>query len=1117
MDSWRELGILPGACLVTLAACSGGLSPVESILRPTKIEVAGRQHQDLAIEAPADAHVLVTVQSPGIDVRGALVGASGDIHNLPVNAPNKRMGVELLLLEPPHEPRFAIRIEGHDHGAARGLVTVEAIVLPASSAADRRRLEAVRLESNAGRQFGDLTKGEATAAAYAAAADLHDRNGDDRRAGLALLHAAGARYTRLADWRGAADLAAQAERLLSRANAPALAAFGMRLEGAALAQLADAGDTAPAARRPIIERARQRLTEAAKRFEELDLAYEAGYAYNYRGVSYQDAGERDQARADFQRALDLFRSAHDKPAQALSLQSLATLSHEEGRLTDALREFDAALALIPRDEEPENYAHTLNNSARPLQVLGRFDEAIERYYEAGQILHQLGDRGGEARALHGMGTTLWHAGEPQRAKEFLRSAIDLRSATGAGREMALALIVLGQIERSEGNVGTAIALHKQAAALASAPSEHAIALLALAQDAIAAEDFSTARRELDALLRLGLPATHRYLGMAMTDLGALEAREGNAAAAIHAFDRAIAIHRTNGSELEEAQALYRRAEAFMRAGNMPGVLADTENALRLFDAIGLQGTQAESRATFRASYRGAVELRIAALLADAKTAEAQGDAKQAQQLLRAALEASDRSRALLLTEVPGGAPAHVLARRAEIYELLAGKRQLQERLLDAAVPDTAQLAALGKEIALLRTEARLLESRLAKLQSTSRRAFAPHDAAGLTEAISPDVLVAEYFLGESRSWLFEVRDGVVAVYPLPRPAEIEALARRLHISWRSAARTSGGRLAMSRTLAGLLLGPLGKSRPAGEFRIIPDGALHLVPMGLLAQQNWPGMRSGTAVVVPALFVQDAGLGAQHTKPAKSLAVIADPVYTADDPRIQATVNRPAASARIRLAGDAPLTRSARDQLSLQRLPSTGVEAREIVDLVNDPSKTLVLIGPDASRVRVTTAPLDEYRILHFATHALADSQDPALATLALSRWDDAGNPIDGSLRLYDITQMRLNADLVVLSGCDTSLGREIAGEGPIGLSQAFLRSGAKSVIATLWQVPDTSTALLMREFYRHLLGNQRDAATALQLAQDHIRRQAKWSDPYFWAGFQLISKTRMERNVNDVE
>ena len=160
--------------------------------------------------------------------------------------------------------------------------------------------------------------------------------------------------------------------------------------------------------------------------------------------------------------------------------------------------------------------------------------------------------------------------------------------------------------------------------------------------------------------------------------------------------------------------------------------------------------------------------------------------------------------------------------------------------------------------------------------------------------------------------------------------------------------------------------------------------------------------------------------------------------------------------------------------------------------------------------------LDQYRIVHFATHALADSQDPALATLALSQWDAAGKPLDGALRLYDITQLRLNADLVVLSACDTALGREIAGEGPIGLSQAFLRSGAQSVLATLWQVPDTSTAALMREFYRQLLTNKRDASVALQLAQDYIRKQPRWSDPYYWAGFQLISMAQIDRN-NKVE
>jgi len=484
-------------------------------------------------------------------------------------------------------------------------------------------------------------------------------------------------------------------------------------------------------------------------------------------------------------------------------------------------------------------------------------------------------------------------------------------------------------------------------------------------------------------------------------------------------------------------------------------------------------------------------------------------------LLRAALEASDRSRAALLTEVSHGAPAQLLTRRTDIYELLAGKRQRKERLLEAAKPDAGQLAALGRDIALLRTEALLIESRLAKSQTRSSGAAAAHTVE-LAETVPPGVLVAEYFLGESRSWLFEVRDGVVADHALPEPAEIEALAKRLHAAWRSSASTSGSRLAVSRSLAALLLKPLGKSPPVGEFRIVPDGGLHLVPMALLAQQHWPGMQPGTAIVVPALRIQDSGSGMQRARAAKSLAVIADPVYTADDPRIGTAVHLAATSLPIRLAGEAPLTRSARDRLSLERLPATTVEAREIIDLINEPAETLVLIGPEANRLRVTTAHLDEYRILHFATHAMADSEDPALATLALSRWDDAGNPVEGSLRLYDITQLRLNADLVVLSGCDTSLGREIAGEGPIGLSQAFLRAGAKSVISTLWQVPDTSTAVLMREFYRQLIDERRDAATALQLAQNYIRRQAKWSAPYFWAGFQLISRAGNQAHDNDV-
>jgi CHAT domain-containing protein len=196
---------------------------------------------------------------------------------------------------------------------------------------------------------------------------------------------------------------------------------------------------------------------------------------------------------------------------------------------------------------------------------------------------------------------------------------------------------------------------------------------------------------------------------------------------------------------------------------------------------------------------------------------------------------------------------------------------------------------------------------------------------------------------------------------------------------------------------------------------------------------------------------------------------------------------------------------------MTRLPSAAAEAASIVSLADDVA-TLRLEGADASRQQVEAAALEQYRIVHFATHAIADSQDPALALLALSRFDARGKSIDGELRAIDIAQLRLSADLVVLSACDTAVGREIAGEAPLGLSQAFLRSGAKAVLATLWQVPDTSTALLMQEFYRELLVNERTPATALALAQDRIRSRPRWSDPFYWAGFQLTSNSPIAFN-----
>jgi CHAT domain-containing protein/tetratricopeptide (TPR) repeat protein len=1057
--------------------------------------------------------VLITVSGRAVDVRAAVV--ADDSHaEIFADAPNRRMGVETLLIDAPHQRFIVLKIERNDHSQARGRADVMAVALPLTTESDRRRLQAARLDATGCQAYPDVSQGQKSVEAFTAAARLHEKNGNRLREGLARLHAAGARYTRLADWAGAAELASEAAAMLARSDAPELVAIALRIEGAALDQRANATGVEPKAREQGLKWARERLTEAFERFQKLGNSYEAGYALNYRGVSFHVAGESELARDDYRKALDLFRSAGDGPAQALSLQSLALQSHEDGRLGDAMREFDEALALIPRDEDPENYAHTLHNSAWPLRVVGRFDEAVARFYEAAKILHERGDRDGEARALHGLGTTLMYAGEPQRASELLEAAIRLRGETGAKREQAVSLFVLGQLEREAGQAELAIAHHAEALSLVTAPHDLAQARLSLARDYLAAEQFARARRELNEILRLDLPATHRYLGLALAEFGGLESLTGQSKASREYFARAIKILDANGSDLEHARTLVRRAEALLRIGDTQGAVADTGVAIKQLEDIGLQSLQAESRAAFRASYRDAVELQIAALLKESDLLQRSGNESGAQQLLRSALTTSDNARAHLLGDATPlhavAVPDELLSRRKQIYERLAGKRQQRDRLLNASKPDEKQISGLTRDIAVLRTEASLVDGHIAKINGAAD-VRTPNRADDLVALLPENVVVAEYLIGRTQSWLFEARKGQVKVHAIATGSEIEKLARRLYLAWRTSAKAQKDRLDAGRTLAQVLFGLLGALRADESLYLIPDGPLHLVPMTVLAQQALPSMRLGSVRIFTAVAVildrgEIEGSGVD-----RMLAVIADPIYSADDSRIRGTAKSTPGPSEVML------TRGARGLAQLRRLPSTAVEAKAIVSLVSDSGATLTLLGADASRGSIAGASLDRYRIVHFATHAFADSQDPALAMLALSRFDGNGRPMDGALRSFDIAQLHLNADLVVLSACDTALGREIAGEGPLGLAHAFLRDGAKSVVATLWQVPDTSTALLMQEFYRQMLIEGRPAAAALELARQHIREQPRWSDPYFWAGFQLISNARFEAGNNNVE
>ena len=168
---------------------------------------------------------------------------------------------------------------------------------------------------------------------------------------------------------------------------------------------------------------------------------------------------------------------------------------------------------------------------------------------------------------------------------------------------------------------------------------------------------------------------------------------------------------------------------------------------------------------------------------------------------------------------------------------------------------------------------------------------------------------------------------------------------------------------------------------------------------------------------------------------------------------------------------------------------------------------LEALGFKANRATATDPALGQYRVVHFATHSLFNDEYPELSGIVLSLYDERGRPQeDGFLRLQDIYNLKLSADLVVLSACRTGLGKNIRGEGLIGLTRGFMYAGASRVVASLWKVDDEATAELMKRFYQHFFRDGMTPAASLRAAQDSMRTQRRWRAPYYWAGFVLYGE-----------
>ena len=307
----------------------------------------------------------------------------------------------------------------------------------------------------------------------------------------------------------------------------------------------------------------------------------------------------------------------------------------------------------------------------------------------------------------------------------------------------------------------------------------------------------------------------------------------------------------------------------------------------------------------------------------------------------------------------------------------------------------------------------------------------------------------------------------------------------------------------------MLLGPVAAQLGQKRLLVVPDGALEYLPFAaltvpsqasiafvpLMVQHEVTSIPSASTLAV--LRRELEGRAAAE----KVVAVFADPVFDKADERVTGVSSRNAGGHHGAPAEEP--AKSSDEVQALPRLPYTRQEAEAILALAPATGRKAAL-GFEANRTAAMSDDLSRYRIIHFATHSFLDSMHPELSGIALSMLDRQGKPQEGFLRSHEVFNLRLGAELVVLSGCRTGLGKEVKGEGLYGMTRGFMYAGSRRVLVSLWDVQDQATARLMTDFYRGLLGPKRpNTAAALRAAQIAIWREGRWQAPYYWAGFVL--------------
>jgi CHAT domain-containing protein/Tfp pilus assembly protein PilF len=807
-------------------------------------------------------------------------------------------------------------------------------------------------------------------------------------------------------------------------------------------------------------------------------------------VLHNDLGEYKEAIELCSKALEMKRDIKDIGGQATTLSNTGNIYGNLGDYQKALDLYRQALAIHNSMKEEPGAAIVINNIGWAYGQLGEYEKAIDYYTQVIESFRKRGNNGGLAKTYSNIGVNYARLNDFSKALEFHLQALELRPEKNDrdGRATSLNNIAncyvhLGDKQKALEYYTRAVALHRSV-------------------------------------------QNDRDLATTLKNVGVFHRDEGQIVKALEYLNEAHTLSAKVGDRDAEASVLSEIAKTELARGDLLSARKLIEQAIAQSESVRINLKSQSFRVSYLASVRKYYEFEIEVLMRLHQQRPNEGfDA--------AAIEVSEKSRARSLLEllhearaqIQQGVDPSLIEREGHLRRLIAEAAERQTRLLSGKYTEEQALAA-SKEIDAITTEYDQVQARIR--QSSPRYASlvepAPLSVAEIQKRVlDQNTLLLEYALGEQKSFAWVVARDSVKSFELPGRAAIEQGAKRFYqlLTERGVA-TPNETLAQRKqrldhvdtdypqaaaSLSRMLLAPVAAELGQKRLLIVAEGVLQYVPFAALPLNgDAPLIVDHEIVSLPsasvlAMLREEFG----NRKPAtKSVAVIADPVFTANDPRLATAVKTAANESPF---VDAQRSAAESGVNDLARLRFSRQEADEIARLAGE-TRNLKAVDFAANRSTATDARLGDYQIVHFATHGLINNQHPDLSGVVLSLVDEQGRPQNGFLRLYDIYNLKLNADLVVLSACQTALGKEIKGEGLVGLTRGFMYAGAPRVVATLWRIDDRATADMMRRFYESMLKDGLRPSAALRAAQLSMLRDRHWHSAHFWAPFTIQGEWR---------